>query len=486
MKKRGLILSILSLTFASLCASCSLSNDNGNGTTGDLVDYVEQVKLNLDYKGHDFLTEGIGEVTLMNSVDGDTAHFKTIDLGNGGAHDLTVKARFLGIDTPESTSKIEPWGKAASKFTAEKLNKAAHIVLSSAHSISGEYSPADKDSYGRSLSFVWVTEVANPELTDYKLLNLWLVQESYSGAKGTTQLGEYAKYFIDADAQAQKQKIRIWSKEHDPDFNYGDAQLCSLVDIYINIDETTGLSAFNGVKITTRGIVTRIIGNSSYIQYTFEPDESNELTAPKTLGLYLFTLSSIKPMAVIGNDIEVTGTLSYYNGSYQLSGILYNQWTEDPLNNTHVLSKDNPVEPINISSVEDGKDLLGVLVSVNDLYATGGYGGKLEFNSSTNSYNDDNDMTVYCNIGSNGRDNQISLRIPSEVNVKDIGQYEGSKVESYKFFAGGTTDKGDKTYKAKKFSVVGVMEKYITTNGKETYQIKLCKNADLLNIEEVA
>ena len=95
MKKRGLILSILSLTFVSLCASCSLSNDNG--TASDLVDYVEQVKLNLDYKGHDFLTEGIGEVTLMNCVDGDTAHFKTIDLGNGKVAYLGGTCGNMGI-----------------------------------------------------------------------------------------------------------------------------------------------------------------------------------------------------------------------------------------------------------------------------------------------------------------------------------------------------------------------------------------------------
>lgn len=450
-----------------------------------LVDYVSQVKLNLDYVGHDFIEEGIGEVYLYNNVDGDTAHFKTINLNNGGAHDILVKARFLGIDTPESTSKIEPWGKTASKFTAEKLNSAKHIVLSSAHSIDGEYSPASKDTYGRSLSFVWVTEIENPTLEDYKLLNLWLVQESYSAAKGTTQLGNYAQYFIDADAQAQKQKIRIWSKEDDPDFNYGDATLCSLLDIYNNIDETTGLSAYNGQKITTRGIVTRCISNSAYIQYTFEPDENNELTETQTLGLYLFTLSSIKPMSVIGNDIEVTGTLSYYNGSYQLSGILYNQWTDDPLNNTHVLSKNNVVEPIVVSSVEEAMKLPGVLVTIDNLYATGGYGGKLEWNESTNSYNDDNDMTIYCNIGSSGRDKQIGLRIPSEVNVKDT-VYAGSRVESYKYFTGGTTHKGNKTYKAKKFSATGVVEKYITTSEKETYQIKLCKNADLANLEEIS
>ena len=40
-----------------------------------------------------------------------------------------VKARFLGIDTPESTGTIEPWGKASSAYAKEVLYSAYSIVL---------------------------------------------------------------------------------------------------------------------------------------------------------------------------------------------------------------------------------------------------------------------------------------------------------------------------------------------------------------------
>jgi hypothetical protein len=34
--------------------------------------------LTSEYEGRNFLTEGIGEVTLYNAVDGDTAHFTSV------------------------------------------------------------------------------------------------------------------------------------------------------------------------------------------------------------------------------------------------------------------------------------------------------------------------------------------------------------------------------------------------------------------------
>ena len=47
------------------------------------------------------------EVTLDKCVDGDTAWF-ILD-GN------KIKARFLAIDTPESTTKVEEYGKEANE-----------------------------------------------------------------------------------------------------------------------------------------------------------------------------------------------------------------------------------------------------------------------------------------------------------------------------------------------------------------------------------
>ena len=60
-------------------------------------------------------------VTLNKCVDGDTAWF---NLNNE-----KIKARFLAIDTPESTNRIDPYGKEASEFTCNLLKTAKKIEI---------------------------------------------------------------------------------------------------------------------------------------------------------------------------------------------------------------------------------------------------------------------------------------------------------------------------------------------------------------------
>ena len=72
------------------------------------VDYAGQVKLNMSS------TTAKTEATVKQFIDGDTTHFivPTSVMPNG-----VLKARYLAINTPESTGKIEEWGKAAAAFT---------------------------------------------------------------------------------------------------------------------------------------------------------------------------------------------------------------------------------------------------------------------------------------------------------------------------------------------------------------------------------
>ncbi len=162
------------------------------------INNLDRAKLTTDYQGKSFIDDGIGQVVLVKSVDGDTARF--ID-----PYSITEKndfsVRFLGIDTPESTIENEPWGKAASNFTKSRLENAKTIVLE-----------ADKDRtdvYGRYLAYVWVDGV---------LLNLELVQEAYSNAK----LSGKSKYFsimTETSFLAKKTGRRFWG-EIDPYFDY--------------------------------------------------------------------------------------------------------------------------------------------------------------------------------------------------------------------------------------------------------------------------
>ena len=58
-----------------------------------------------------------GYVTLRSCTDGDTANFVQEGYVDSFNRQITIKTRFLGVNTPESTAKVEPWGKKASLFT---------------------------------------------------------------------------------------------------------------------------------------------------------------------------------------------------------------------------------------------------------------------------------------------------------------------------------------------------------------------------------
>ena len=150
------------------------------GPQGDgSIDYVHNgsVKLKLDYKDHDFFEDGIGQVTVLTYIDGDTTHFNNVY----GDKSTTLKSRYYGIDTPESTGAVQPFGKKASHFTEEKLRNAAAngtIVVSSPFSTAedggkGVYDKPKTDSTGsRYLSLVWINEtVKNAPVESLVLLN---------------------------------------------------------------------------------------------------------------------------------------------------------------------------------------------------------------------------------------------------------------------------------------------------------------------------
>ncbi|MBQ8871838.1 MAG: thermonuclease family protein [Bacilli bacterium] len=135
------------------------------------------------------------EVTLAKCVDGDTANFNL----NGEV----IKARFLAIDTPESTKEKEPYGKEASNYTCETLTKAKKIEI--------EYDPdSDKtDKYSRHLVWVFV----DGELLQEKILAKGLAEVAYL-------YGDY-KYTEDlqkVEAKAKEKKLNIWSGEIPEDF----------------------------------------------------------------------------------------------------------------------------------------------------------------------------------------------------------------------------------------------------------------------------
>ena len=241
-------------------------------------DYVKDgsVKLGLEYANHDFFTDGIEQVTLLTPIDGDTAHFKT-------SSGTTLKARFYGIDTPESTGKVQPWGVPASNFTKEKLkaaDKSGTIVVSSPQK---EYGKPDPDSTGsRYVSLVWINETKkNASLDELYLLNLWIVQEGLSMKKNVSNIPEYEASFDGAEAQAKVYKYNMWSDERDPTFNYGDEGYAdvSLLDIKREVEKSildaSYKNPFDNKLVRFTGVVSTYKDGTLYVQEFYPIDDDH-------------------------------------------------------------------------------------------------------------------------------------------------------------------------------------------------------------------
>ena len=214
--------------------------------------------------------------TLKKSVDGDTAHFFIDTYGH------VVQGRFNGVDTPESTGIIEEWGKAASNFTKDKLENAKTIVLETER-LDGLTGPEADSTSNRYLVWVWTStrSLEEEDGSGLRLLNLELVQNGYSPSKGNAG-SKYEEVFLDADAQAQKFKLNIWSEDTDPLFYYGEAQITNMQEVFSNPSEWLGAKVYvEELKnsyvaalclTSTDGVVSNV---SEYCKFEHQLDESS-------------------------------------------------------------------------------------------------------------------------------------------------------------------------------------------------------------------
>ena len=410
-------LSLLLLTFGlvlnSSCANnSSISSMVSSQEELEFIDYVSQVKFSkTGWKDSEFLSTGLGVVTLKNSVDGDTAHFYS------GPNKYVVEGRFNGINTPESTGVLEEWGKGASKFTKEALEKAQTIVLETERD-DGQNKPESDSTGSRYLVWVWISDkpVSEEDGTGLKLLNLDIVQNGYSVSSGNAG-SKYQDYFLDADAQAQQHKLHIWSEEDDPDFYYGAATVTDMQAVFS--DPAKWLNQ----KVYVEGVVTRNIGTSAYMQEDFEQEDGSI----KTYGAYIFTMYKEYSILKKGNRIGVIGTVSEYYGSYQLVDVSYNELLPSDEDMT-LISENNDVKPKVLSVPEANTgDNMGVLCQINNLKVTGGYGGLDELDRYGN-LNQDNAMTLYVK---DAEGNNFNIRIGDDAYVRDTN---GDRITSYKYF----------------------------------------------------
>ena len=339
MKTKRVLSLLLALIIVILCLSSCTPGEGGSTTTSsaggtaqiEKKDYVSELKLNMNSETKKQVA------TVKTYVDGDTTHFHVPeDVIEGGV----LKARYLAINTPESTGKIEEYGKKASEFTRAKLSSAVSIIV---ESDDDKWNRDSTDS--RYLVWVWYKESEDGE---YRNLNLEILQNGLAVASSTGN-NRYGSVCLSALAQARAEKLNVYSGEKDPDFYYGDAVELTLRELRLNVSDYTN------TKVAFEGVITRNDGRSVYIE---DYDSDSGLYFGMTV-YYGFGLSGAGLSIIsVGNRARIVGTVQYYEAgdSYQVSGLTYRQM--------------NPDDPNNIKKISDGHKPAFALVSA-EKFASG-------------------------------------------------------------------------------------------------------------------
>lgn len=257
-------------------------------------------------------------VTVHTFIDGDTVHFNVPESVNETG---VLKARFLAVNTPESTGRVEEYGKAAAAFTKERLQQAASILV---ESDTGQWNI--DSTGGRYLVWVWYKPQGS---AGYRNLNIELLQEGlaqpYSAANN-----RYGSVCTQALNQAKALKLKLYSGQKDPDYYYGDAVELTLRELRCHLAE------YDGMKVAFEGNIIANRGNSVYIE---EPDaESGQVFG--ITAYYGFSLSGTgMSILSVGNRARIVGTVQYYEagGTYQISGLSYREIQPDDPNNLQKL-----------------------------------------------------------------------------------------------------------------------------------------------------
>jgi micrococcal nuclease len=139
-------------------------------------------------------TFGLEEVLISRVVDGDT-----VELKDGR------KVRFIGVNTPESTTRTEEYGKEASNYTTEKL-EGKTVWL--------QKDVSETDRYNRSLRLIWLEipkDDMNEEEIRTKMFNADLVLNGYAEPSTYNPDVKYSEYFVKFAREARENGTGLWA-----------------------------------------------------------------------------------------------------------------------------------------------------------------------------------------------------------------------------------------------------------------------------------
>ena len=453
------------------------SNDVTFDKTGIQLDVNSDGKL-----AGDFLEDKVARLSPKSITDGDTAVFHLDKFDEGATQDSFTNPlgtphsyatiRFYGVDTPESTSSIDAWGKAASNYAKSLLVNAEGIIIDA--SGFADYDPVKKyadrlDSNGsRWLALVWYCpEGKDPEVTsNYRLYQLDLIEECYSRYTGASLANKYvynasktdepilydrykesfgsltiADVMFEAELRISSLGKRIHG-EIDPNFDYStEPTKVSITAALANISDKTNPDNYmnKGTLVELTGVITRHIGNNFYMQ-----DKEGS-----SIYVYMgIDGNSIEDMYKVGDTISIRGRLCEYGGQFQMSGVEFKPESFKKVTGENAVEMPEVITLTGNETKAELDALLGKLVTCEF------YCSKLGNTSKDGSYSlTDNTWTI---SGLTGYYNKMQVRI------------NGTLAPGYK--------KNVDIVKDKKYTVTGVLGIYMEADLQEevnepSYQI---------------
>lgn len=325
MKKKPLI-------FFGLLASMILSSCGGgtqtSGTGGKCVECINEVgketvlptpetdKLAFpyedDYASKDFTAAetglSYGKATLVNVTDGDTAVFRTI---TGESN----RVRFLAINTPESTGKVQPWGVKASHWFKKLAETATDWCIVNDIDTYGRFD----SSGGRYLGFVWYKNASG----NWRLYNLECVEQCYSDRQifqDSSKLG-YLPYFQRADEVNKECGYRVYGQK-DPTYDYSDDVVEATIYEVLHNYNTLGITdESSGKQLHIKALVLGLIGDNLFLRDITKDLNQSEDEPLSCIYGYAGYGTSLASWVGVGDVIYFYCRATSYADTYQLSDI---------------------------------------------------------------------------------------------------------------------------------------------------------------------
>jgi endonuclease YncB( thermonuclease family) len=165
---------------------------------GARVDWDERTRT-VALQVNDSIQAGIKTIPVQvtSVIDGDTIRVR-FESG------LEERVRLIGVDTPESTNQIEPFGRESAAFTQRRIEGRAVFL---------ETDVSERDRFGRLLAYVWLLQPINDSEAEVraKMFNAELLLQGYARIMSIAPNIKYADMFLRFERDARGAGRGLWA-----------------------------------------------------------------------------------------------------------------------------------------------------------------------------------------------------------------------------------------------------------------------------------